>query len=89
VPTCIHDLEQSSCSLCSQSRGIAQFLPADWDRLADLAFRAATDQLGVWIESRYNGTCRGCGDRWEPGELIRYDDAAGGWVCALCGQEEP
>ena len=39
-----------------------------------------------WIEARFGGTCRGCGLRYEVGELIAYDEDEGGWICWDCGQ---
>lgn len=40
-----------------------------------------------WIEARYGGTCLGCGERYEVGELIAFDDVAEGWICWDCGQQ--
>jgi hypothetical protein len=56
-----------------------------WGQLAAHAAKAAEEELGPWIESRFNGTCRGCGHRWEPGELIRKDPAEDAWICSECG----
>jgi hypothetical protein len=41
--------------------------------------------LGPWIVSLYGGICRGCGSRFEPGELIRYYAGEDGYLGECCG----
>lgn len=40
------------------------------------------------IQARYSGTCPECGDRWQPGDLIRAEAAQPGesptWQHAVC-----
>lgn len=40
------------------------------------------------IQARYSGTCPDCGDRWQPGDLIRADEPEPGdlpeWRHAVC-----
>lgn len=57
-----------------------------WQEVQDAE---AADSRGPWIEAHHYGTCVSCGYRWEPGESIRADDDAGGWVCSDCGAGEP
>lgn len=57
----------------------------DW---ADLASAAQAEQeaaFGRWIPSKYDGTCQGCGYRWEAGEMIRFSNDEQAWVCSECG----
>lgn len=57
---------------------------AEWKGMAALAAEDRGRDLGTWIEARYNQACI-CGDRWEPGDLIRFDRDAEAWVCERCG----
>ena len=39
------------------------------------------------IQARYSGTCPDCGERWQPGDLIRVvpdDQRPGVWRHAVC-----
>jgi len=58
-------------------------LTTDWAAM----WRTANpeDGLGPWIEARWSGVCRGCGERWEPGEAIRRDAGEDGYLCSFCG----
>lgn len=58
---------------------------ADWTALFALAAEGAGRDLGPWTEARYNSRCRTCGERWKPGDLIRYDENEGAWICEQCG----
>jgi hypothetical protein len=81
-----HDI--SSCADCRQPVAVtfpARY-PHDWEELSDTA--AYGDQRGKWISSQYDGNCRACGERWEAGDLIRFDPEEQGWVCYFCGSAE-
>ena len=44
------------------------------------------------IVARYSGTCSECGDRWQPGDLIRVvpdDQRPGVWRHASCPDDDP
>jgi hypothetical protein len=77
---CKHDMPVAGCAWCSPPEPAA----TDWDALHEAA---SGDQGGMsrWIESGFGGTCPSCGERFEPGDRIRHDTAAGGWVCTECG----
>jgi hypothetical protein len=60
---------------------------ADFAALAADAAEGAADELGPWIDAQYGGRCAACGDRWEPGVMIRHDDGEDGWICSYCGSE--
>jgi hypothetical protein len=78
---CRHDMPAAVCADCRPKAA------PSWDGLAVLAAGAEERRngLGPWIEARYYGTCRGCGQRWEPGDLIAHDDDEDGWICTVCG----
>jgi hypothetical protein len=59
----------------------------DWQRLWDIA--QGTDGLGPWLLSRYMGHCRGCGKKYEAGDLIRYYEPEAGWLAECCGVSGP
>lgn len=45
------------------------------------------------LQARYSGTCPECGDRWQPGDLIR-SQAVGAerhefWMHAVCPDDDP
>lgn len=83
---CRHGIDQGSCADCSQPRVTPH---ADHPGQPDFGalWQAAhpDDGLGPWVTSRWDGTCRGCGERWEAGELIRYYAGEDGWLCGECG----
>lgn len=58
----------------------------DWPALMEAA---QTGELGPWITSAYRSVCRGCGERWEEGEQIRFSEDEGGWICFSCGSADP
>jgi hypothetical protein len=58
----------------------------DWP---ELHARAAIHGFGPWIISEFYGTCKCCGQRWEPGEMIRYSEDENGWACTGCGSADP
>jgi hypothetical protein len=60
----------------------------DWEQLSERAAGNAASGLGPLVPARYPGRCAACGDRWEPGDLIRHDDDEDGWVCEACGAGE-
>jgi hypothetical protein len=55
-----------------------------WDDLTDQAEQGMGGAVGPVIEAQYGGRCRGCGDRWEPGDLIAYGEDEDGWLCSSC-----
>lgn len=59
--------------------------PGDYDWAALWAVAHPDDGLGPWIEAIWEGVCRGCGERWEPGDLIRRSEFEDGYLCAFCG----
>lgn len=56
----------------------------DWAELSALAEIEQPD-MSRWAPARWDGTCAGCGFRWEPGDLIRYCEDEQGWICSECG----
>ena len=62
----------------------AQPVTVDWEALADLAEEGESAEAGGTIEARYYGKCRGCGERWSPGDLITYSMGEDGWCCVDC-----
>lgn len=56
----------------------------DWQALWEMAQRGG-DGLGSWRVSKWDGSCRGCGGRYEAGELIRWYDGEQGWLAECCG----
>jgi hypothetical protein len=63
--------------------GGQRYSPSFWQAMWDMAFPASG--LGPWMVSRYDGYCRGCGARFEAGELIRWYDGEGGYLAECCG----
>lgn len=55
----------------------------DWQQLWDLAH--PDSGLGPWIISQFGGRCRGCGNVFEAGELIRYYSGEDGYLGECCG----
>jgi hypothetical protein len=47
------------------------------------------DGLHPWITSLYGGICKGCGNRFEAGELIRRYDPEEGYLAECCGADPP
>ena len=39
------------------------------------------------IQARYSGVCPECGERWQPGDLIRAD-GDGAWKHAVCPDDK-
>lgn len=58
-----------------------QHLTPDWERLWELA----SGEWGPWLVSRYDGHCRGCGQKFEAGELIRWYAPEQGYLAECCG----
>jgi hypothetical protein len=65
----------------------AEATAAYWQALWDLA--NPDSGLGPWMEARWPGFCRGCGDPWSPGDLIRRDAFEDGYLGTCCGGEVP
>lgn len=40
--------------------------------------------MGPWITSAYGGQCGTCGDRFDPGDLIRKDEDEDCWISTCC-----
>jgi hypothetical protein len=49
---------------------------------------AEDEQYGPWITASYPGACRGCGERWDDGDLIRFSEDESGWVSTCCAPAE-
>jgi hypothetical protein len=66
---------------------LAPVLPQPQDYDWGALWRAASpdDGLGPWITSRWGGYCRGCGHRFEPGDLIRYYAGEDSYLAECCG----
>jgi hypothetical protein len=64
----------------SRNSGVPSY---DWEALWRMVQRSSG--LGPWILSRYDGYCRGCGARYQAGELIRFYDGEDGWLAECCG----
>jgi hypothetical protein len=43
------------------------------------------DGLGPWIVSVWGGRCRGCGELFDPGDLIRRYEDENGYLAECCG----
>lgn len=57
-----------------------------WEELWELAETGMRRAVGPLIEAQYGGRCRGCPERWEPGDFIAYCEDEDGWVCADCAR---
>jgi hypothetical protein len=64
---------------------MSQAIGHDWDELWESTEREAG--LSRWITAEYDGRCP-CGQRWEPGDQIRYSEDEGSFVCETCGSPE-
>lgn len=42
---------------------------------------------GRWLEARYPGQCRSCGEPYRPGTQITASET-GGWIAECCAGEE-
>lgn len=58
----------------------------DWTGLMELA--ETTLGLGPWTLAQWSGRCKGCGERYEDGDTVRYSEDEGGMVCLGCGAVE-
>jgi hypothetical protein len=74
-------LPQAACAHCRKDRRVVTAVLPDFGALAETAGDRDT---GPAIEALYYGTCRGCGERWEPGDMITYSEGEDGWVCVQC-----
>lgn len=62
-------------------------IPAGTDWWAAVYAVAAGEhgqRIGPLIGSQYHGRCPGCGERWEPGDRICFDEEQDAWICADC-----
>ena len=59
-------------------------IPELWAQCMDLALEGVTAETGPVISSRYPGRCVTCTGRWEPGDLIAFDQGEDAWICADC-----
>jgi hypothetical protein len=71
---CIHELIIEQCGLCRPRQPVS--MTTSWSR--------ATGSDAPWFEARYGGTCVECGDRFDPGDMIRAT-GAGEYECSGCG----
>ena len=55
-----------------------------WAWVYALAADEYGQRIGPLIESHYYGRCPGCGEKWEPGDRIGYDEEQAAWICADC-----
>jgi hypothetical protein len=78
---CIHELERSTCAVCTPPAGAVVFACSRGRR----AGRATAERFGQGpvVVAAYHGQCAGCGERIRPGDEIR-SDGDGGWLCAAC-----
>jgi hypothetical protein len=60
---------------------------AAWERAYEIA-RGDDDEVGAVFPSRYHGTCRACGQPWEPGELIAWYDGEDAFIHAECADAD-
>lgn len=72
------------CGHCRASRSVVTAVQPDFEALADMAEEGESAEVGATIEARYYGKCRGCGERWSPGDMITYSLGEDGWVCVQC-----
>ena len=76
-------LPAGMCDHCRRRR-VVTAVPVNFAALAELAEQGLEREVGPFIEARYEGTCRGCGGRWEPGDFIAFAAGEDGWICADC-----
>ena len=76
-------LPRTACGHCRRDRKVVTAVLPDFGALAEAA--GEPRDTGPSIEAAYHGTCRGCGERWSPGDMITYSEDESGWVCASCG----
>lgn len=55
----------------------------DWDHIDELA-EQGFDGDSVPFGAQYGGRCRGCGERWDPDDMIAWSAGEGGLVHAEC-----
>ena len=55
----------------------------DWDHLEELAEQAEHEDSKPF-PAAWGGLCHGCGDRWEPGDMIAWAADDGELVHASC-----
>jgi hypothetical protein len=72
-------LPVSMCAHCTAARPAMDFTFAETYAIAE----AAADRPRR-IEALYDGLCRRCGCRWEPGVMIEYDEDESAWCHAQC-----
>ena len=77
-------LPKAMCAHCRADRSVVTAVLPDFGALAEAA--AERDEGGPSIEALYHGTCRGCGERWSPGDLITYSEGESAWVCDSCAE---
>lgn len=93
---CRHDMVRADCVDCrpSKPRGfngnpeLHQAVAGPEAQAASWvpAINAAPGDLGPWTTAIYPGRCANCGGGIIPGQQIRSDAEAGGWVCVNCGE---
>jgi hypothetical protein len=71
---CIHELDRRFCADCN---GTAKRTAA--------AARPDLSGFGPWFTARRAGTCGGCEEAIEPGDMIRADGECG-YACWECGE---
>jgi hypothetical protein len=79
---CVHDLERSSCAMCTPPAGAVVCVRGSRGRRRG---RATAELYGVGpvVIAAYHGQCAGCGEHISPEDEIR-SDGDGGWLCAAC-----
>lgn len=83
----------TGCAHAAADAGIPVVLherwTSPWARMWDEHLDAVADgRTGPLIEARYDGRCRACANRWEPGDAICFDEDEGAWICAGCAGQQ-
>lgn len=75
-------LPKAICAHCRADRSVVTAVLPDFAVLAEMA--SERDDTGPAIEAQWEGTCRGCGERWSPGDLIGFSEGEDRFVCVDC-----
>lgn len=78
----------TGCAAAAKAAGIPvvrdERWTSPWPGMWAAAMEAESRSTGPLTEARYAGRCRGCAGRWEPGDLIAFDEDEAGWICEDC-----
>lgn len=87
---CVHDLPPSWCGNCRERSAdqlyevVSGVIVPDFPAITEYAAAGEVKGTGPLFSSRYDGRCRGCGNRWHEGDFIAWSGDEDGYVCADC-----